>query len=157
MINSTTTTTDKVQIGSSTIGKTTTPSWQTYKAEQGWECPRCGRINAPWVRQCDCSGNNWTITTSDDLTYKDSHKYWWDSPDTFRIHPESGPVWKTPSSTCVSDSATISTSDPNIIYTHATNPNSIVGGSDYKVSSVTTEYVNTPKTYTNSVKGKTHE
>ena len=36
--------------------------------EQGWECPRCGRINAPWVRNCDCRPeNNWnrsTITTA---------------------------------------------------------------------------------------------
>lgn len=166
MINSTTTTTDKVQIGSSTTGKTTTSSWQTYKAEQGWECPRCGRINAPWVRQCDCSRNytqdKWDITWNKD----DCAKPWWydykvtckgtsgqpqiDS-DTFRIHPEST-TWKTPSTTCVPDIATISKSDPNIIYTHATDTNSIVGGSDYKVSSVTTEYVNTPKTYTNSVK-----
>ena len=156
MIN-TTTTTDKVQIGSSTTGKTTTSSWQSYKAEQGWECPRCGRINAPWVRQCDCSRNNndghhWGTWNMDEL----SADPWWKkvtgNPDTFRIHPESGPIWKTPSSTCVPDNATIPTSDPNVIYTHTADTNSIVGGSDYKVSSVTTEYVNTPKTYTNSVK-----
>lgn len=22
--------------------------------EKGWECPRCHKINAPWVRECDC-------------------------------------------------------------------------------------------------------
>lgn len=27
----------------------------TYRIEYGWECPRCGKINAPWARQCDCS------------------------------------------------------------------------------------------------------
>lgn len=57
---------DKVQVGDTTGTSTSTTAsqWQTYKAEQGWECPRCGRINAPWVRQCDCSGNNWTITSN---------------------------------------------------------------------------------------------
>lgn len=44
--------------------------------EKGWECPRCGRINAPWVRQCDCTRgtydyNKWTITP----TWTDDK--WW--------------------------------------------------------------------------------
>lgn len=51
-------TTDKISVGNSTMPR----------AEQGWECPRCGHINAPWVRQCDCSRSNYTITS--DLTYK---------------------------------------------------------------------------------------
>ena len=133
-------TTDKVQVGDSTTStgtSTTTSQWQTYnpypyKAEQGWECPRCGRINAPWVRQCDCSRSDWTITTSDwtykpewmkEVTYQGT-KTILDS-DTFKIHPES------------------------TIYTTSTNQ--VVGGSDYK-DSVTGAWVNVPKTYTNSVK-----
>lgn len=103
---------DKVKVGETTAGtstSTTTASqrqtYNHYKAEQGWECPRCGRINAPWVRQCDCFRSNWTITTLDqtitpDWTYKPYG--WWEkvecsdtSPqiqldsDTFRIHPDS--------------------------------------------------------------------
>ena len=51
-------TTDKISVGNSTMPR----------AEQGWECPRCGHINAPWVRQCDCPRSIYTITS--DLTYK---------------------------------------------------------------------------------------
>ena len=68
---------DKVQVGESTTGTSTSTTWHCPytqpKAEQGWECPRCGRINAPWRSQCDCSKNNWTITS--DLTYKPDK--WW--------------------------------------------------------------------------------
>ena len=127
-------TTDKVQVGDSTAGTstfTTASQWQAYnhcKAEQGWECPRCGRINAPWIRQSDCSSSNWTITS--DQTYKPE---WWKevtcSPDTFRIHPESGPIWKAPSSTCGTDSSTCQSDS----ITTAWNANSAIdaGGSDY--------------------------
>ena len=92
------TTTDKVQVGDSTIGTSTSTNYWTnpsYQSEKGWECPRCKRINAPWVRQCDCSGNNWTITS--DWTYKPD---WWKEvtcqgtktvpdSDTFKVHPNS--------------------------------------------------------------------
>lgn len=48
---------------SSTTTSTSLNDWcNLHSAQQGWECPRCGRINAPWVRQCDCPRNNWTIT-----------------------------------------------------------------------------------------------
>lgn len=130
-----TNTTDKVQVGDSTAGtstSTTTSQWQTYnnyKAEQGWECPRCGRINAPWVRQCDCSRNNWTITTSEDWTYKPE---WWKeitcNPDTFRIHPDStiyprGNDYKV-EDTYVNVGGTQSNKvDPNITAWSCTNPN----------------------------------
>jgi len=35
---------------------TATPPEQS----QGWECPRCGRVNAPWVPQCPCAGCRYT-------------------------------------------------------------------------------------------------
>ena len=22
--------------------------------QEGWKCPECGRVNAPWVRECAC-------------------------------------------------------------------------------------------------------
>ena len=124
-------TTDKVQVGNSTTStgtSTTTSQWQTcnpYKAEKGWECPRCGRINAPWVRQCDCSPSS-TISW-DKITVNPCDNWWKDQitcdDNMFRIHPET--------------------------ITYATN--AVAGGSDYK-DSVTGNWVNVPKTYTNSVK-----
>ena len=101
-------TTDKVQTGDTVKGTSTTTSGNYYtipphyQSEKGWECPRCGRINAPWVRQCDCSRNDkWDITwTTDDYCTK---PWWYDykvtcngtsvqtqiDSDTFKIHPES--------------------------------------------------------------------
>ena len=26
--------------------------------KEGWLCPRCGRVNAPFATQCDCRENN---------------------------------------------------------------------------------------------------
>lgn len=79
-------TTDKVQTGDVVTGTSTSTSY-TYsnhsnKAEKGWECPRCGRINAPWKSQCDCAGDLYQITCDDSTT-----KPWWNNEDTFRIHP----------------------------------------------------------------------
>ena len=121
--------TDKIQIGNSTVGTSTSTTWQCPyykpKAEQGWECPRCGRINAPWKSQCECSGGYWYS-----WDYKEP---WWKhvtcDSDTFKVHPETT-TWKAPSSVCGSDSTNSVKSNPNsIIYTTATNP--VVGGSDY--------------------------
>ena len=97
----------------------------SYTSEKGWECPRCGRINAPWVRQCDCSPST---STWDKITINPCDN-WWKPQITcddnmFRIHPDS------------------------ITYTSV---NQVAGGSDYK-DSVTGDWVNVPKTYTNSVK-----
>ena len=24
-------------------------------SQEGWICPRCGKVNAPWVIQCSCN------------------------------------------------------------------------------------------------------
>ena len=133
-------TTDKVQTGDTVKGTSTSTSTtytysnSSYSAEKGWECPRCGRINAPWVRQCDCSPSTSKITVNpcdkwDKITIN-PHDKWWNNQITFddnmfRIHPES--------------------------ITYTTNVNQVVGGSDYK-DSATGAWVNVPKTHTNSVK-----
>lgn len=122
------TTTDKVTTTTTSTGTSTTYEcpYIKSKAEQGWECPRCGRINAPWVRQCDCSRSNWTITS--DWVNKPE---WWKeitcNPDTFKVHPES------------------------TIYT-TTNVNQVVGGSDYW-DPISHTYRNTVKDDLNNVKG----
>ena len=72
-------TTDKVQTGESTTGTSTSTSYtynnHPYNAEKGWECPRCHHINAPWVRQCDCS-TEWKITCDDTIPNNDWWKYY---------------------------------------------------------------------------------
>ena len=40
---------DKIEINS--------PITTTAPMAYGWVCPRCGRVNAPWTSQCDCSGS----------------------------------------------------------------------------------------------------
>lgn len=146
-----TTTTDKVQVGESTTGTSTSTTYTVNSKppiEYGWACPRCGRVNAPWKSQCDCAGNYYYPTWYTPWDYKEP---WWKQiycdSDTFKVHPETT-TWKAPSSVCSADSTTKQNPD-SIIYTTAHNP--VVGGSDYK-DSATGVWVNVPKTYTNSVK-----
>lgn len=37
-----------------TTGGTTTGYIHVHLPQQGWECPRCRKINAPWLAQCPC-------------------------------------------------------------------------------------------------------
>lgn len=105
-----TTATDKVQMGDSLTGTSTSTSYTINskpQAERGWECPRCGRINAPWKSQCDCAGNNyWYPTWGYNWDYSEP---WWKriycDSDTFRVHPETT-TWKAPSSTCRTNGTT---------------------------------------------------
>ena len=30
-------------------------------AQQGWVCPKCGRVNAPWMGTCPCFADKNTI------------------------------------------------------------------------------------------------
>ena len=68
-------TTGTVKVGDTITGTTQSHNYTQSKIEYGWECPRCGHINAPWVRQCDCPRNyqsntiTWTNGTSIPDTY----------------------------------------------------------------------------------------
>ena len=145
-------TTDKVQVGDSTTGTSTSTSYTiSYKPsiEYGWACPRCGRINAPWKSQCDCSGNYWYPSWE-----KPQYDEWWKhvycDSNTFKDHPETT-TWKAPNSVCASDSATATATakaDPNVTtYVTATNP--VVGGSDYWDENQKT-WVNVPTPQSNT-------
>ena len=40
-------------------------NWDEYYitgAQQGWQCPICKRVHAPWVPHCDC--DTYSITTT---------------------------------------------------------------------------------------------
>ena len=147
---------DKVQVGDATTGTSTSTSTTWHcpytqpKAEQGWECPRCGRINAPWVSHCDCSRSNWTLTS--DWTDKPD---WWKevtcNSDTFKVHPDStvyqvgGSDYKA-GDTYINVSGTQSNKvDPNTTAWSCNIP-------DIAVNDFTTYRTDVPKTYTNSVK-----
>lgn len=33
--------------------------------KEGWICPRCGKVNAPFIRQCICESDNSTTSNFD--------------------------------------------------------------------------------------------
>lgn len=39
--------------------------------QQGWICPKCGRVNAPWMPTCDCVSRYLVKTSS---TSRGSHE-----------------------------------------------------------------------------------
>ena len=92
--------------------------------QQGWVCPKCGRVYSPSTPMCyNCGGNATQVYASPNTTGVNPEKWWKDyvtcnpslektlnSSDTFKIHPEDEPTYE-------------------------------VGGSDY-YDSVTNTYVN---------------
>lgn len=145
-------TTDKVQVGDSTTGTSTSTSYTISSKpsiEYGWACPRCSKVNAPWKSQCDCAGNYYYSNWYTPWEYKEP---WWKQiyceSDTFKVHPETT-TWKAPSSMCGSDSNSTYKSD-NLTTAWNTNSAMDTGGSDYW-NSVTKNWENVPKTYTNQV------
>lgn len=144
-------TTDKVQVGDSTTGTSTSTSYTINSkpsTEYGWACPRCGRINAPWKSQCDCLGGNWYPTWYP-WDYKEP---WWKQvycdTDTFKVHPETT-TWKAPSSICTSDSNTCKVDGATTAWSASSAMKT--GGSDYW-NSVTRNWENVPHTLTNMQK-----
>lgn len=71
---------NKVIDGYSPVESTTTRATGTgvehnwdeiYKCggyQTGWVCPVCGRVNAPWMPYCLCSGKLGSYTTTTDST-----------------------------------------------------------------------------------------
>ena len=124
--------------------------WQPKpkQAEQGWECPRCGRINAPWVRQCDCSRDTWTVNWTSDKTTVGDRPGWWkevtchddnimNNPTTYQV---GGSDYKE-GNTYVNVSGTQSNKvDPNTTAWSCTP--------DIAVNDFTTYRTDVPKTYT---------
>ena len=37
--------------------------------EQGWQCPVCGKVHAPWVSGCDCHQYDVSSTSNLDWTH----------------------------------------------------------------------------------------
>ena len=40
----------------------------TMGNKQGWECPKCGRVYAPWVSTCFYCGDNFRSVTQTSVT-----------------------------------------------------------------------------------------
>lgn len=146
------TTTDKVQVGDSTTGTSTSTSYTIHSkpsAEQGWECPRCGRINAPWKSQCDCAGNGYWYPTWYPCDYREP---WWKhvycDSDTFKVHSETT-TWKAPNTVCQADS-TVTKANPNEKIEVWSNNADRCGGSDYWDNEKKI-WTNIPNGYSNSV------
>ena len=42
---------------------------------EGWICPRCGKVWAPWVAQCDCTSQPWQVTCEGTGTFPATGNY----------------------------------------------------------------------------------
>ena len=120
---------NKTETKTTTAGTSNTYTWYYSAPKQGWECPRCGTINAPWVSQCNCNRGYW----SPNWTWTSDHVDidWNKRPD----------WWKE-----------VTCGDDNIMNNHTTYTTAYnnVGGSDY--SDGCGGYTNVTKNYTNKVK-----
>ena len=124
------TTTDKVYTGDSTTsGSSYTWTYNpSRQAEKGWECPRCGRINAPWISHCDCSRDTWTIDCTAGNT--SAQPQWW----------KSAPVIKGSSNLKVTlDAEADNVLNNPVTYTHVGDTFTCNTPQSYTTSSATTQ------------------
>ena len=45
-------------------------------AQQGWECPRCHKVNAPWMPHCTCNQETKLTWTQPTTTTDEQAKTW---------------------------------------------------------------------------------
>lgn len=106
--------------------------------QRGWECPRCGKILAPWMPCCDCKDHK-TITVTWDKT---GTPFSPDKPTTTPV-PSDGEWWKQYITCTQADSASAI----------GHNVTTWCGGSDYW-NEDTKEWENIPKSTSNSTTSK---
>ena len=73
--------------------------------KEGWLCPRCKKINAPWVSQCTCTEYHEKITTNTPIVGDPPFPY----PNEPNWTPYYDTVKKTPTALYSSDKTTSTT------------------------------------------------
>lgn len=58
--------------------------------KKGWLCPRCGKVNAPFVTQCTCTRAKWEITYPYFPQIMTSFPYGSKACDTCSVNPKNG-------------------------------------------------------------------
>lgn len=49
-------------------------NYHIYNPQQGWQCPVCGKILAPWLSECPCQGLGSQTVTATTINYDQIEK-----------------------------------------------------------------------------------